>query len=253
MKRSLFSVVMASLLALTGCAGHPGAKPTRTITLAVDDAGKPAADADRQKVDDALAMIQAGHIQQAVDGPLAEVIRKYEALYKDSPAKVFCARGMVDALAYAALGDKMADADPEVSVSVIGPAWALAYWARGYAMTEMARYAEARADLEKALALSPMDSQFKIELAYTYQESRDWQKMLALDQEAEADAEISAAPEQASPLKCAALRGQGFALVELGRLDDATEAYRKCLKLVPGEPKSLAELEYIHGLRAKGG
>jgi Flp pilus assembly protein TadD len=47
------------------------------------------------------------------------------------------------------------------------------------------------------------------------------------------------------------LRGQGYALVELHRLDEATGAYQGCLKLVPGEPKSLAELGYIQGLRAK--
>lgn len=245
-------VVLASLFVLGGCAPHPAVKPATTLTLAVDPSGKPGADADQQKVYDALAMIQAGHIQQAIDGPLAEVIQKYESLYKDSPARVFCARGMVDALAYAALGDKVANADHDGrSVTVIGPAWALAYWARGYAFTEMARYAEARTELEKALALSPMDSQYKIELAYTYQHSRDWNTMLSLDQEAEAYADISTAPEHASDLKCAALRGQGFALVELHRLDEATQAYRSCLKLTPGEPKSLAELEYIKGLRAK--
>ena len=50
---------------------------------------------------------------------------------------------------------------------------------------------------------------------------------------------------------CRKLRGQGYALVELHRLDEATGAYQGCLKLVPGEPKSLAELGYIQGLRAK--
>ena len=252
MHRFLSSVVLASLLALAGCAAHQDVKPANTITLVLDNAGKPAVDADHQKVLDALEMIQAGKVQQAIDGPLAEVVARYEALYKDSQTKVFCARGMVDALAYAAMAGKVIDARSG-SVTVLGPAWALAYWARGYAYTEMARYAEARAELEKALALSPMDSQYKIELAYTYQHTRDWQKVLSLDQEAEADAEISAAPGQASSLKCAALRGQGFALVELKRLDEATRAYRDCLKLIPDEPKSLAELEYIRGLRAKGG
>lgn len=252
MHRFHFGMVLASLLALAGCAASPGVLPSKTVTLNVDEAGKPAVDADHQKVLDALAMIQAGHIQRAIDGPLAQVIDKYEALYKDKPIKVFCARGMVDALAYAGLGDKVANA-PGMSIDVIGPAWALAYWARGYALTEMARYEEARAELEKALALSPLDGQYKIELAFIYQHSGDWQKMLSLDQEAEDDAEISAAPENVSSLKCAALRGQGFALVELHRLDEATEAYQHCLKLMPGEPRSLAELEYIRNLRVRGG
>src|SRR5678815_2974641 len=83
----------------------------------------------------------------------------------------------------------------------------------GYAYSEMARYADARAELEKALALSPLDSQYKNELAFTYLHSRDWEKMLALYREAEGDAGISAIPDEVSNLKCTALRGQGYALV----------------------------------------
>jgi Flp pilus assembly protein TadD len=115
----------------------------------------------------------------------------------------------------------------------------------------MARYADAGAELEKALALSPLDSQYKNELAFTYLHSRDWEKMLALYREAEGDAGISASPDEVSNLKCTALRGQGYALVELHRLDEAAEAYQGCLKLQPGEPKSLGELGYIEDLRSR--
>lgn len=246
--------IVAALMAgfvLAGCAPHAAVKPSKTITLMVDESGKPAADADLKKVLDAVGMIQAGHIQSAVDGPLTEVIDKYDALYRGKPGMVFCARGMVDMLVYSSLGTKAVNRKADVPVQVIGSAWALAYWARGYAYSEMARYADARVELEKALALSPMDSQYKSELAFTYQPSGDWTKMLALYEEAEADADISGTPETAATLKCTALRGQGYALVEMHRLDDATKAYQGCLKLVPGEPKSLGELGYIKDLRAK--
>lgn len=247
----IFAVLAAPLL-LAGCASHAPVKPAHTITLTLDETGKPAADADLQKVLDAVKMIEAGKIQLAVDGPLTEVVNRYEAMYAGKPGKVFCARGMVDGLAYASMGSKAVNGKADMPVQVIGPAWALAYWARGYAYSEMARYADARAELEKALALSPMDSQYKSELAFTYQRSGDWNRMLALYREAEGDADISSGtPEQATQLKCVALRGQGYALVELHRLDEAGKAYRGCLKLVPGEPRSLGELEYIQGLQAK--
>lgn len=236
---------------LAGCAQHSAVKPANTIIVTLDEAGKPAADADEKKVLAALAMIQAGRIQAAVDGPLTDVISKFDATYKNKAVKVFCARGLTEALAYATLGDKAVNGKAAVPVEVIGPAWAQAYWARGYAYSEMARYPEAQADLERALVLAPMNSQYKGELAFTYEHSGDWKKMLSLYQEAESDADISGEGDQVSALKCIALRGQGYALVELHRLDEATKAYQSCLKLIPGEAKSLGELGYIEGLRAK--
>ena len=249
--------IVAALIAvfvLAGCAPHAAVKPGNTITLNLDAAGKPVADADLQKVIDAVEAIQAGRIQLAIDGPLTEVVTKYETKYAGTPVKVFCANGMLDAFAYANLADKAETTAGKaaVPVEVIGPAWARAYWARAYAYSEMARYTDAQAELEKALALSPMDSQYKSELAFTYERGGDWNKVLSLYQEAAGDAEISGgSPETTTRLKCVALRGQGYALVELHRLDEATKAYQECLKLTPGEPKSLAELGYIKGLRAK--
>lgn len=251
MNRCAIGAVLAAAFALGGCAPRAAVKPANTITLAVDAAGDKASDPDLQKVIDALKMIHDGRIQLAIDGPLREVVNKYEAAYAGKPVKMFCARGMADALIYASMGAKAVNGKADVPVEVIGPAWAQAYWARGYAYSEMARYADARAELEKALALSPLDSQYKNELAFTYLHSRDWEKMLALYREAEGDAGISAIPDEVSNLKCTALRGQGYALVELHRLDEAAEAYQGCLKLQPGEPKSLGELGYIEDLRSR--
>lgn len=250
MKRFVIGAVLAAVFALAGCASSPAARPGSSITLSLDKAGNPAVDPDQQKVLDALKMIESGRIQLAVDGPLAEVIAKYEALYAGKSGKVFCAEGLLDALFYATAADKAKDGASAGPIEVIGPAWAKAYWARGYAYSEMGRYADARVELEKALALAPMNSQYKSELAFTYERSQDWTKMLALYNEAQDAAAISG-PDHASDLECIALRGQGYALVELHRLNEATKAYRDCLKLKPNEPKSLAELGYIKGLRAK--
>jgi tetratricopeptide (TPR) repeat protein len=48
-------------------------------------------------------------------------------------------------------------------------------------------------------------------------------------------------------------RGLGFALTELGRLDDAESAYRKSLLCEPGNAHAANELEYIAQLRAGKG
>jgi tetratricopeptide (TPR) repeat protein len=47
-------------------------------------------------------------------------------------------------------------------------------------------------------------------------------------------------------------RGRGFALTELGRLDDAAAAYNDSLKNEPGNAHAQSELKYIARLRASG-
>ncbi|TNY26519.1 hypothetical protein BV497_08230 [Fulvimonas soli] len=228
---------------LGACATHPAAPPKS------GDAGpaEERPDPDVQRVVDGVRMIQQGHIQAAIDGPFDEVARRYEAQYGASKEKIFSARGTADALLYASLA---VSAKPPFSARVLGPAWAMAYWGRGYAYNEMARYDDAIVELRKALALAPMDSQYKIELAYAYQQKRQWDESLALYKDAEANADLTTAdvPE----IKCKALRGQGYDLVELHRYEEARAAYRACLKLVPDEPRSLGELKYIDAVQAKG-
>ncbi len=46
-------------------------------------------------------------------------------------------------------------------------------------------------------------------------------------------------------------RGMGYALVEMGKLEDAENQYYKCLDLDENDKKAIAELKYISGLRTK--
>jgi tetratricopeptide (TPR) repeat protein len=48
------------------------------------------------------------------------------------------------------------------------------------------------------------------------------------------------------------LRGRGFALTELGRLDEGEASYRDSLKIEPNSSVALRELQYIARLRAGG-
>jgi tetratricopeptide (TPR) repeat protein len=48
------------------------------------------------------------------------------------------------------------------------------------------------------------------------------------------------------------LRGRGFALTELGRLDEAEKSYRDSLASEPNNARALGELNYIARIRAGG-
>jgi tetratricopeptide (TPR) repeat protein len=58
------------------------------------------------------------------------------------------------------------------------------------------------------------------------------------------------APNLSPAMEAHLERGRGFALTELGRLDDAEAAYLKSLRLEPGNKRALGELDYIAGLKA---
>ncbi|MGN2252472.1 tetratricopeptide repeat protein [Frateuria sp. GZRe12] len=225
------------MLLLAACTGAPD-KPPAAASIE-STAGDTHGDADVQLVVKAAQMIRDGQIMAAIDGPLDTVVAKYEAAYARADEIVYSARGPSDALLYSAM---VAPRQPK-KVLVLGPAWAMAYWARGFAYNEMARYDDAIAELQKALRRAPMDSQYNIEIGFAYQGKHQWDESLAHYQAAQAYAPITAA--DVPDTTCKALRGQGFALTEMHRFDEAGAAYRACLKLIPDEPRSLAELKYI--------
>jgi Flp pilus assembly protein TadD len=51
------------------------------------------------------------------------------------------------------------------------------------------------------------------------------------------------------PYRAAALRGIGFALIELKQLDEAEKTFRESLEIEPGNKVALSELAYISNLR----
>lgn len=244
------AAIACLMVVMAGCAAHPSQK----LVLASQPSAE---DADKEEVLGGLRMIETGKIQAAIDGPLTDVINRYETKYAHNPDRIYSARGPVQSLLYlmtsgADMAKGTAPAGSRNAIA-LGPAWAMAYWARGYAYVEMARYPEAEVEMKKALALSPNDAQYTGELAYVYQMQKRTEESLAL---------YTAMPDmvpsmdgwsdtQKNELQCKGLRGQGYDLVELKRYDEAVAAYEACMKVIPGEPKSKAELGYIEGVRAR--
>ena len=57
-------------------------------------------------------------------------------------------------------------------------------------------------------------------------------------------------PDLSDKARARMLRGEGYALTELNRLDEAEQAYRASLGFEPDNPLALNELKYIAGLKA---
>jgi hypothetical protein len=191
-------------------------------------------------------VLQQGNPQRAVTDYFDPVIDHHEAMYKGSKSRIYSAQNQVQVIIYAALpaGDKQ-------SVEVLDTEWADAYLLKAYALTELKRIPEAQKALESAIALSPMNSQYLAELAYTYQAQKDCEKSIATYVQAASMAELASDDATKTIDLTRAWRGQGYCLVEQGKLDEAEAMYRECLALDPKDNRAKGELEYVRGLRKK--
>lgn len=116
-------------------------------------------------------------------------------------------------------------------------------------MVDLKRLDDAQAVFERLVGYAPKHARYLNELAYVFMQKREWQR--SIDMYASAEAAATFTPQRRDYERCVAFRGIGYDLVELGRLDDAEAAYRKCLAITPDEPKSLGEIEYIKEQRKK--
>ncbi len=206
------------------------------------------ADADKHQAEllgYAVAMISRGQGAQAISQYLDPIIASYEAANPPSKRRVYSARGTAATLFYLLLASK-----DKVDAVALGPTWGEAYFYKGFALIDLGRPAEAHAMFDKAIALSPSDARFISELGNLYQTEKDWPTALATFRNAETAAAFSPDPVRIYE-QTRALRGQGFALTEMGRYDESIAVYRKCLVLNPKDRIAEQELGYIAGLRGK--
>jgi tetratricopeptide (TPR) repeat protein len=211
---------------------------------------------DDKEVADGISMIKAGKMQAAIDGPLADVANRLERQYANSPDQIYSPRGPALTADYAglAVGDKKHPGHGKRIIN-IGPAWGMAYWARGYAYGDMGRYPEAETELSKALALSPKDSQYLGELAYVNQRQGRYDDSFKLYRAAIRNIDLMDTWPDAekNEFLCRAYGGQGFDMAQLKRYDEAEKAYGACLRLMPNDAKSKAGMEGIRGLKVPVG
>ena len=104
-------------------------------------------------------------------------------------------------------------------------------------------FAEAHGFLDRGLALQPENWELLAEKSAAYLGQKDWRQALAL-----ADKTLDSDDMIIGMHRDAFLRKRGFALVELGRLIEAREAYVDALKANKDDKVSQSEIIYLDGL-----
>jgi Flp pilus assembly protein TadD len=100
--------------------------------------------------------------------------------------------------------------------------------------------------LEQVKQLAPISAGTAVEMGYAFNQLRRFRE--ALDSHMRAEALAGKYPSQRPHLSLA-LRGKGFALIELQRLDEAEVAFKSSLEIEPNNKLALNELGYIKRLR----
>lgn len=98
--------------------------------------------------------------------------------------------------------------------------------------------------LQRGLTIQPGNPVLAAELGAAYTLQKKWAEALAVYQGA-----LEANPLMGKIALARLLRGKGFALIELGRLDEAETAYRQAVVAEPNHGGAQHELAYIAGLR----
>jgi tetratricopeptide (TPR) repeat protein len=233
----LHALLAATILLCQSVPSHAGTDNPPPASVRADEAEQ------QQHVDAAAKLLQQGKPAEAIDG-IDKVIAHFEALRKEKTDLVYCARSPAESLVYL-----LQAAKDKTPTSVYGPAWCDAYFLRGYALIELGRNAEARAALERAVQLAPREAHYRSELAELYAREKNWNAALAAFDASAKVAEESVDKERKNAELGRALRGKGFVLVELGRLDEAEAMYRQCLALDPADKKAMNELRYVEQRR----
>jgi tetratricopeptide (TPR) repeat protein len=235
----LHYLLAASILLCQALPSHAAADSPPAASARADEAEQ------QQQVDAAAKLLQQGKPAEAIDG-VDKVIAHFEALRKDKTDVAYCARSPAESLVYL-----LQAAKDKAPASVYGPAWCDAYFLRGYALIELGRTGEARAALERAVQLAPREAHYRSELAELYAREKNWNEALAAFDASATVAEESVEKERKNAELGRALRGKGYVLVELGRLDEAGAMYRRCLALDPADRKAMNELRYVQSRQQK--
>ncbi|WP_431288153.1 hypothetical protein [Roseateles chitinivorans] len=196
----------------------------------------------------AAALVRAGKKEEGLV-QLQKLNEELRGELAEPGVDYFCHRGNDAEMARFVGMKAMGNAAP-ARVVVLGVLPCNVQFSHAYMLVELERLPESREVLERLLPMAPFNSHYKSELAHVLSMLGQPLRSLSLYREAESDAEFDDKSEQAHR-RAVALRGQGYALVELQRWDEAEAAYRKSLTFEPDNRLAKGELTFIRDQRPK--
>jgi tetratricopeptide (TPR) repeat protein len=232
-----FSLIVVIISLLSACTNQPQKTPDLLSEPEI-----------RAQLTDAVVLIKQGNFKRAIDGPLSKANSACDKLYSDSGKQVYVARNLAETILLLAMS---AAADDKKDAQVIDTICPDVFYMTGYAYVDLGKIDEAIPNVNKAIAMSPLNSQYLSELGHLYQVQRKHEESLKIFQESEAAAD-KWSPESVKKDELArAKRGVGFNLIELNRLDEAEAKFKECLELNPDDKGASNELAYIRSLRSQ--
>ena len=132
----------------------------------------------------------------------------------------------------------------ERGITWIPSAYPRALYYMGFLRVKQERYYEAIPFLDRGEALEPTNPNFRLERAQAICRIGKYQDAIPLYQQFR-----ELGPHTSAKHLGLALRGEGFALIELARLDEAEACFRRSQEFDPESPVAANELGYIQELR----
>lgn len=203
--------------------------------------------ADANKVQAAIAAISSGDLDTAEKLLLAVIANTPSAYSNSTEDDDKLSFKFWDQMAFVHYVTWQRHRGIEKSVTWILNAYPRAHYYMGFLCVKRKQFDRAIEYLDKAQSLDPTNPKIGFEKAQALMHSGRKEEALALyDQVTEVGPHVSALD------LAVARRGRGFVLIEMGRLDDAENAFLSSLELEPGNEVTLGELAYIEHLREGG-
>ncbi len=173
-----------------------------------------------------------------------KAIYECEGQYSNDKETVYASRGPSETLYYLTL----ATTEKKNAIAV-APTCAYALYLKGFAILDLGKIDEAETYLKRAVDMAPMNSMFLSELGNIYHAKKDWNTALGIFILSEEAANLFSPDLMKERELTRAMRGTGYSLIELGRLDEAEEKFKECLKINSDDEAAKQELHYIEQSR----
>ncbi|WP_067066174.1 tetratricopeptide repeat protein [Roseateles chitosanitabidus] len=199
-------------------------------------------DQHRQRFDAATQLLRSGKTEAALAG-FQTLSTELAGPLDVSGARYFCDRGNAEEVARM-LTMAMVSTRAEVRLITVNALVCDSLYGKAFALVDLKRLPEARDVLEQVVGLASVNSTYKSELAHVLAMTGQPLRALTLYREAQENAEFDPEGSRAHR-QAVALRGQGYALVELRRWDEAEAAYRQSQTFEPDNKIASDEILFI--------